>query len=146
MTLPDLNEYGDLPVGVHQATLTELLKRFGSGTEQRRNVGRRLTMIHRFANGTGCLDRMVVFGSFITSKPEPRDVDVVLIMKDDFQLEHCREHLRELFDHTTAESIFGASVFWIRPSLLILQSLDDFIAGWQQKRGGGRRGIVEVTQ
>ena len=146
MTLPNLNEDGDLPVGVHRATLAELLARFGSGTEQRRNVGRCLRMIHKVADGTGSLDRMVVFGSFITNKPEPRDVDVVLIMKDDFQIDHCREHSRALFDHTTAESSFGASVFWIRPSLLILQSLDDFIAGWQQKRGGGRRGIVEVTQ
>ncbi len=146
MTLPNLNEHGELPAGVHQTTLTELLTQFGTGTRQRREVGRRLKLIHEVASWTGSLDRMVVFGSFVTNKSEPRDVDVVLIMKDEFKIEHCSAATSALFDHTAAEQAFGASVFWIRPSLLILQSLDDFIAGWQQKRGGGQRGIVEVTQ
>ena len=44
-----------------------------------------------------------------------------------------------------AATEFGASVFWIRPSLLFLEPLDEFIAGWQVKRDGTRRGIIEVS-
>ena len=36
------------------------------------------------------------------------------------------------------------SVFWVRPSLLFLETLEEFIAGWQVKRDQTRRGIVEV--
>jgi hypothetical protein len=35
-------------------------------------------------------------------------------------------------------------VFWIRPSLLIGDSLDQFVKSWQRKRDGSRRGIVEI--
>jgi hypothetical protein len=40
---------------------------------------------------------------------------------------------------------FGASVFWIQPSVLIGDSLDAFVAHWQVKRDGSKRGIVEVV-
>jgi len=39
---------------------------------------------------------------------------------------------------------FGASIFWIRPSMLLLESLEEFIEHWQIKRDRTRRGIVEV--
>ena len=32
----------------------------------------------------------------------------------------------------------------MRPSLLFLETLDEFIEGWQIKRDGTRRGIIEV--
>jgi hypothetical protein len=37
-----------------------------------------------------------------------------------------------------------SSIFWVRPGLLIGESLEDFVASWQIKRDGSRRGIVEV--
>jgi hypothetical protein len=40
--------------------------------------------------------------------------------------------------------VFGASVFWIRPALLVLETLEEFIAQWQITRNQTRRGIVEV--
>jgi len=49
-----------------------------------------------------------------------------------------------LFDHAVAQARYGASIFWVRPELLIGESLEDFVAYWQIKRDGSRRGIVEV--
>ena len=56
----------------------------------------------------------------------------------------CSEEVKKLLNHQQAATEFGASVFWIRPSLLFLETLDEFIAGWQVKRDGTRRGIIEV--
>jgi hypothetical protein len=39
---------------------------------------------------------------------------------------------------------FGASIFWIRLSMLILESLEEFIEHWQIKRDRTRRSVVEV--
>lgn len=50
-----------------------------------------------------------------------------------------------LFDHAVAQARYGASIFWIRPGLLVGESVEDFIAYWQIKRDGSRRGIVEVV-
>jgi hypothetical protein len=65
------------------------------------------------------LQRFVIFGSYVTAKPNPNDVDVILIMDDAFRLENCPMESRGLFDHAVAQARFGASIFWMRPALLI---------------------------
>ena len=145
MSLPNLNYAGELPEGVHQATIDEVIAQFG-GTSQREIMTERLQRIYQLAKGTGNLQRLIIFGSYITAKPEPNDVDVVLIFDDDFDVAACSVEVKMLLNHQQAAIEFGASIFWIRPSLLFLQTLDQFIEGWQTKRDGTRRGIVEVRE
>lgn len=144
MALPNFNNKGELPEGVYQATIEEIVSRFGTGTPQRENVTARLQRIYQLAKSTGKLERLIIFGSYVTTKPNPKDVDIVLVFHDDFDLTACDEETRKLLDHQNAEIEFGASVFWIRPSMLILETLDHFVAYWQIKRDRTLRGIVEV--
>ncbi len=144
MPLPQLNRAGELPEGVHQATIDEVVAQFGSGTPHRRAVTVRLQRINALARATGKLERLILFGSYITAKPDPNDVDIILVMRDDFDVQTCDEESQPLFDHLRAEETFGASVFWIRPALLVLETLEEFIAHWQITRDQTRRGIVEV--
>jgi hypothetical protein len=53
---------------------------------------------------------------------------------------------RKLFYHDEAEAEFGTSIFWSRPSMLVHDTLEEFIGYWQTKRDLGRRGIVEVIE
>src|SRR6266480_477982 len=119
MALPEFTHGGDLPEGVHEASLEEVMARFGSGSEQRRSVTATLLQVHRLAQSTGKLDRVVLFGSYVTAKLEPNDVDIVLVMRDDFVLGECSVETKVLFDHLKAEERLGASVFWIRPAMLL---------------------------
>jgi hypothetical protein len=144
MPLPGFNEKGDLGEGVHPATMDEVVARFGSGTVQREAVTRRLLRIYELAKSSGKLDRLLIFGSYITTKPEPNDVDLILVMSDDFRLGACPQPAKQLFDHEQAAEAFGASIFWIRPSMLFLETLEEFLGHWQLKADGTRRGIVEV--
>ena len=73
-----------------------------------------------------------------------RHVAFRLVMRDDFDVQACDEESQKLFDHPRAAATFGASVFWIRPVLLVLETLEEFIAHWQITRDQTRRGIVEV--
>ncbi len=134
-----------MPAGLHRATIDEVLERFGSGSPQREAVAARLLRTYRAARETNLLERFIVFGSFVTAKADPNDVDIILVMRDDFVLEDCVEESRMLFEHDQAERAFGASVFWIRPSLLF-EPVDEFLAYWQAKRDQTRRGIVEVIE
>lgn len=93
---------------------------------------------------TGCLKRFIVFGSFVTAEEKPNDVDVVLVLDDGFRLEDCPMESRGLFDHAIAQARYGASVFWLRPEMLIGESVEGFIAYWQTKRDRTQHGIVEV--
>jgi hypothetical protein len=145
MALPEFNDQGDLPAGLHRATLAEVVARFGARTEARRQATAVLRRVQQAAAATGKLERFVVFGSYVTAKPEPHDVDVVLVMKDDFSLAACDEAARVLFDHQRAQAEVGASIFWLCPSVLLRGSLEDFLLGWGTKRDLSRRGIVEVV-
>lgn len=144
MPLPGFNQKGDLAGGVHPATMDEVVARFGSGTVQREAVTRRLLRIYELAKGSGKLERLLIFGSYVTTKPEPNDVDIILVMSDDFQVAACAQPAKQLFDHERAAETFGASIFWIRPSMLFLDTPEEFLAHWQLKADGTRRGIVEV--
>jgi len=87
------------------------------------------------------MKRFIVFGSFVTAKLDPNDVDVFLIMHDTFDL---TQMTRLIFDHAAAQAHFGASIFWLR-QLAALPNEEDSILSWQLKRDGTRRGIVQVT-
>ena len=143
MALPPLTEDGELPLGVHAASLREVLDQFGADSAQRRAVALRLDRIHRVAQATGHLARFVVFGSFVTNKLEPQDVDVFLVMDDTFDASQLTGDARLLFDHAAAQAHFGASVFWVR-HLAAWPGEEAAVEFWQVKRGGGRRGIVEI--
>jgi predicted nucleotidyltransferase len=145
MPLPAFNNTGDLPPGLHVAPWAEIEARFGSSTPQRRILTASLRRMCDLARATGNLERLVLFGSYVTEEPSPHDIDVVLVMSDTFDVAACKGEAQRLFDHHQAEREFGASVFWIRPSLLLLETLDEFLEHWQVKRDGGRRGIVEVS-
>ena len=143
--LPPFTESGDLPVGVHRATLRGTTERFGHGSRQRVAVATRLVRIHEIAAKTGQVRRFVVFGSFVTAKSEPKDVDVFLIMQDTFDVARLGGEARLLFDHAGAQAHFGASVFWLR-RLAALGGEEEAIAHWQIKRNGERRGIIEMVE
>ena len=103
----------------------------------------RLDRIYQLARTTGHLARFVVFGSFVTDKPEPNDVDVFLLMEDAFEASQLTGDLQILFDHAAAQDHFGASIFWLR-RLAALQGQQAAVEDWQVKRGGGQRGIIEI--
>jgi predicted nucleotidyltransferase len=144
VALPTFNDDGDLPPGVYQESLAAVLGRFGLGSQQRRAVASRLERIYRLAASTGQLARFVVFGSFVTAKAEPNDVDVVMLMENEFDLANVVTESRSLFEHLDAGVRFGASIFWSRRGGA-LGGEQAMIEHWQVRRDGGKRGIIEIT-
>ena len=144
MPLPEFNEFGDLPEGNHPASLVDVVARFGSGTAQRVAVTLRLQKIYRLAVATGYLDRLILFGSYVSDVNDPNDIDVILVMRNDFRPEGCSVESSVLFDHARANDELGASIFWVRPDMLLGEPLEQFLAFWQTKRDGRRRGVVEI--
>lgn len=145
MPLPDLLGTGELPLGVHGASLRETLARFACGSLQRVAVGERLERIYRIAASTGQLVRSIVHGSFVTDKPDPNDVDVFLVMDDSFDGDTLDGEAAVLFDHAAADSHFGASVFWVRRPAA-MGGEEPMVEYWQAKRNGGKHGIIEISE
>ena len=139
----EFDNEGDLPLGIHRAMLDEVLQYFGTGTVQRHLVGKRLERIYKLAKSTGQLARFIVFGSFVTAKPDPGDVDIFMLMEDSFDSNQVGGEAAIIFDHQAAQNLLGASVFWIR-RLAAIGGETEAIQHWQIKRDNTHRGIVEV--
>ena|SRR5438105_292045 len=144
MALPAFNVEGDLPPGVYRATLAEVLERFGKGSVKRCTVSDRLNRLYQHVTSTGQLARFIVFGSFVTAKEEPNDVDVIVLMEDTFDLSSVTGEAALVFHHMEADAHFGASVFWTR-RVGAIGGEKAMIEYWQVRREGGRRGIVEIV-
>jgi hypothetical protein len=144
MALPALTDDGELPAGVYAASLREVLGRFGVGSTQRMALAVRLDRVYRVAQASGHLARFVVFRSFVTSKTVPQDVDVFLVMADAFDASELTGDARLFFDHGAAQAHFGTSVFWVRQRSA-WPNEEAAVEFWQVKRGGSRRGIVEIV-
>ena len=84
-----------------------------------------------------------MFGSFVTAKPDPGDVDIFMLMEDSFDSNQVRGEAAIVFDHQAAQNVSGASVFWIR-RLAAIGGESEALKHWQIKRDNARRGIVEV--
>ena len=145
MTFPDFNENGDLPIGIYKATLQEVLEHFGKGSLQRQVVAKRLVKIYCLTKSTNHLERFIIYGSFVTAKPNPNDIDIFLVMDDDFEKDSFRGDVRRIFEHLETEKKLGASIFWSRKQF-ILGNIQLFVEDWQIKDDKTRRGIVEIIE
>jgi hypothetical protein len=119
------------------------MEHFGPGTPQRHIMARRLEHIYTLAVGTGHLARFIIFGSFVTNKAVPGDVDIFLLMEDTFDVSQLSGETALIFDHVTTQNYEGASIFWIR-RLAALEGEEATVSYWQLKRDGTKRGIVEI--
>lgn len=140
---PKFCDSGDLPPGIHQATLRDVIEYFGKGGFQRAIVSARLQRIYSLAIETGHVSRFIIFGSFVTNKSDPQDIDIFLLMEDTFDVRQVSGEARILFDHLAAQNYEGASIFWLR-RMAALHGEEAAIEHWQVKRDGNKRGMVEV--
>lgn len=120
-----------------------MVRYFGAGSVQRRLVAQRLERIFKLAINTGQVARFIVFGSFVTAKADPGDVDIFILMEDSFDSSQLHGEAHIIFDHQAVQNVLGGSVFWIR-RLATISGESEALQYWQIKRGNTRRGIVEV--
>jgi hypothetical protein len=83
MSIPEVDDRGYLPSGVHDASLEEVLERFGRfrETDRRMALGARLAAFIEEARGTGLVECLIVDGSFTTSKRQPGDIDLIVVLR-----------------------------------------------------------------
>ncbi len=79
LMIPGFDQNGNLPRGVHRATLAEMADRFAHDSEVRREQMDSLRWLVELAVKAG-IERVLVDGSFVTRKKKPNDVDCVLLV------------------------------------------------------------------
>jgi hypothetical protein len=142
--LPTFNNDGNLPEGIHLAAEEEVFARFAIPSARRQWLGEQLRSLLALAKSTGQLARVFLWGSFVTSKEVPNDLDVLLVMSPEFVVEAVPAPAQVVFDHVQARLRFQADVFWTKASIdpHILQL---WLDTYQTGKDFTRRGIVEVV-
>lgn len=81
--IPDFEDNGCLPPGIYRASLEEVIARFGRGSENREAQAASLQWLIPICRRAGIV-RLLINGSFVTDKPDPGDVDCVLLQGPDY--------------------------------------------------------------
>jgi hypothetical protein len=76
--LPEFDDNGYLPRGVHVCGVDELTSRFGSGSPEREVETKELLSFIDWARRAG-IRRLIINGSYVTATPSPNDVDIVIL-------------------------------------------------------------------
>jgi hypothetical protein len=82
MSIPNLNEQGLLPPGVYDCSLEEIGERFGTfqSTDRRSRLYERLQEYLAQVRSANLAIAVIVNGSFVTSKADPNDIDLILVL------------------------------------------------------------------
>ena len=142
--IPELTHHGELPPGLHRANWEEFEFRFGSSSPRRVWLTGRLSALLKLAGTNGKLRRVFIWGSFVTGKAAPKDLDILLIMEDDFEVDHIDAAAQAVFDSVRARLMFESDVFWGRSSIGT-ELLDLWLETYQTSRSFRKRGIVELV-
>ena len=82
MPIPEFNQLGLLPEGIHDCDVMEAQKRFGSfqGSDRRPQLWTTFLDFVRLAKAHRFIKELLIDGSFVTAQPDPNDIDIIVIM------------------------------------------------------------------
>jgi hypothetical protein len=131
--IPEFNEDGYLPPGIHPATLDETAARFGQENELRQVQMESLRWLVEVAKRAG-VQRIIVNGSFVTETFEPNDIDCILLIAPGFPSD------------ASAEAELRRGLPFIHAELLEQADLDVMVETvFAKDRHGTNKGMIEVV-
>ena len=141
--IPTFDERGLLPLGLHESTISEIRAVLGF-TERRKRLIDGLERFVRIWSDSGFLEYSVIDGSFATDKPEPGDIDMLLVPNDE-TLSSLPADFRYLaashsYDRDFTKREFGCEAF----VMVGKYDLDDWLDFFGADRRGRRRGLIRL--
>lgn len=125
-------------------SLAEIRQRYGEHTARRQFLWQRLQTIVQLLTATGALLRLYLFGSFITAKPNPGDLDCLAVMASGFTTDHLPPSLVTVFQHDVCRLYYQADVIWVTEAVG-QEHLDALLAVFTRDRSGNPQALVEVA-
>jgi hypothetical protein len=150
IVIPQL-EHGVLPSGIHTCTLEECKEMFGKFSRSDRRI--QLTeALHRYVGdvrSAGIALSILVDGSYVTSKPEPNDIDLILVLRPDLDLSAELQPIEyNVQSKRAVKKLYG---FDVRPAIAGSQALAEYVLFFSQLRlddpeqpSGSTKGILRI--
>jgi len=144
--LPEFDIDGDLPPGIHRATFDEIERRLSRFivSDRRINLFARFKQLLVMAKRSGIVERLVVGGSFVTSKPEPNDIDVVIVVDSDLDFDALTPSQYTVTDRRALRRVLKTEALDIITVRNGTTRMDLVLELFQSKRDNKQVGVVEV--
>lgn len=144
MSIPDLNpDY--LPEGVFDCSFQELMNAFGM-TTRRKELIEKLEKYTQMVKKAGISGWIIVNGSFVTSKEKPRDIDIILIRKRNFNLSSPVTDLEnKILDEEYVKEKYELHLFPTIEGDQATLSMTSFFSRVKGKSSNIKKGLVRVA-
>lgn len=138
--IPDIDENGNLPPGIHKASIDEVIEcfcrpRYGKRGPLSERLKALFSFVRSFALG------IYVDGSYITSKLAPNDVDIVIIIPDDFDVKSNYGWRLLSFMRQKNKNHLDIFPFKVNEQK---EQLNKWLENWCHDQNGNPRGIIYV--
>ena len=146
MSLPPLNSEGVLPRSMHDCTLNEMRDMFAhpGSSLQRRRLFEDLERYVNELRKTGIPKALIVNGSFATSKEEPNDIDLIVVLPSDFNFEQQIGPFEyNLISRRRVRRNYGFDVFALAAETQEYQEMVEFFHRTRQP--GLNKGLLRVA-
>jgi len=146
MPIPPLDEHGFLLVGTHDCTLAEIKARFGTfqRSDRRLRLFARLEAFLAEAAASRLVVGIVVDGSFVTAKPEPNDIDLIVVVAASHDLRADLGPVAyNVVSKKRVQKRFGFDIVAVREQSL---EFEDAVGFFEQVRGvaSQRKGLLRI--
>ncbi len=145
MSLAEMQMDGYLPPGIHAAPLAEVSGRFGTASASRRKWTELLLSVVSAATAYPTMKRVLVWGSFISDKPEPADLDYSVVVSVDHAKAEVADEHRPYFVPFEARKHFGIDAGYLIIRDYPLEYYMERVDFLCRRHDGRPRGIVEIS-
>lgn len=151
MPLPDFID-NVLPVGVHDCTVAEVEERFGrfQRSDRRMTLTERLGQYLGEARRSGVVKAVIIDGSYTTALDEPDDIDLIAVLRDDFDwTQELKPYQSSAIDRKAIRRTYRFDGFAYREGEAELENLIAVFATVPEKHSAltarTHKGMVRVT-
>jgi len=125
------------------ASLDGIRIRFGTSTPRRQFLFRQLEIIIDQLLVTRNVRQIYLFGSFVSGKASPNDVDLLVVMNAGFSTTQIGGKVLELFQHDVCRIRYHADLFWVTEAVGNAR-IEDLLEVFSRDREGRTQSVVEV--
>ena len=125
------------------ASLDGIRIRFGTSTPRRQFLFRQLEIIIDQLLVTRNVGQIYLFGSFVSGKASPNDVDLLVVMNAGFSTIQIGGKVLELFQHDVCMIRYHADLFWVTEAVGNAR-IEDLLEVFSRDREGRTQSVVEV--
>jgi predicted nucleotidyltransferase len=128
---------------VSTASIQEIETRFGTSTPRRQFLFQQLQSLINRLRAIGGVKQIFLFGSFVTGKPSPNDIDLCVVMNRTFSTANLRGQDLDIFQHDLCRIKLHADLFWVTESVGA-DRIKDLLDVFSRDREGQAQPIIEV--